>query len=101
MKHKLVRYKAKPEAFAENRCLIEAVFEQLHARAPEDVSYLVIELGDGSFVHLKSDACDDTFELGELPAFQAFRRGIDERCEEPPQQHEARLIGSYRMAVGG
>jgi hypothetical protein len=51
MKHKLVRYKSKPEAFAENRCLIEAVFEQLHARAPWDVSYLVIELGDGSFVH--------------------------------------------------
>ena len=73
MKHKLVRYKAKPDAVAENRRLIEAVFEALHARAPEDVSYMVIELDDGSFVHLKSDAAEGAFELGELPAFQALQ----------------------------
>jgi hypothetical protein len=48
MKHKLVRYKAKPEAVAENRRLIDAVFEALHAKAPEGVSYMVIELGDGT-----------------------------------------------------
>src|SRR4029450_7708443 len=73
MKHKLVRYKVKPEAVAENRHLVEAVFEALQARAPEDVSYMVIELGDGSFVHLKTDLTEGAFELGELPAFQAFR----------------------------
>jgi len=101
MKRKLVRYKAKPEAVAENRRLIEAVFEQLQAMAPESVSYMVIELGDGSFVHLKSDAYDGAFELGELPAFQSFTRGIGERCEEPPQSQEARLVGSYRMAMNG
>ena len=47
MKHRLVRCKEKPEAVAENRRLVEAVFEALRARAPEDVSYKVIELGDG------------------------------------------------------
>ena len=98
MKHMLVRYKAKPEAVAENRRLIEGVFEALHARAPKDISYMVLELDDGSFVHLKSDAAEGAFELGELPAFQAFRRGIGERCEEPPQSREAKLVGSYRMA---
>jgi hypothetical protein len=61
----------------------------------------VIELGDGSFVHLKSDAAKGAFELDELPAFRTFRRGIDERCEEPPQSHDATLVGSYRMAVDG
>jgi hypothetical protein len=101
MKRKLVRYKAKPEAVAENRRLIQAVLEQLRARAPEDVSYMVIELGDGSFVHLKSDARDNAFDLSELPAFQAFRRGIGERCEEQPQSQEARVVGSYRIAVDG
>ena len=101
MKHMMVRYKAKPEAVAENRRLIEAVFEALHAKALEGVSYMAFELGDGSFVHLKSDAAEDAFELGELPAFQAFRRGIGERCEEPPQSHEARLVGSYRTVIGG
>jgi hypothetical protein len=101
MKQMFVRYKAKPKAVAENRRLVEAVFEELRAKAPEDVSYMVIELGDGSFVHLKSDAAEGAFELVELRAFQAFRRGIGERCEEPPQSHEARLIGSYGKAVGG
>jgi hypothetical protein len=98
MKHPFVRYKAKPKAVAENRRLVEVVFEALHANAPEDVSYMVIELEDGSFVHLKSDIAEGAFELGELPAFQDFRWGIGERCEEPPQAHEARLVGRYRMA---
>jgi len=56
MKHRLVLYKVKPEAVAENRRLIEAVFKELPARAPEGLSYMVIELEDGNFVHLKSDA---------------------------------------------
>jgi hypothetical protein len=100
MKHKLVRYKVKPEAVAENRHLVEAVFEALQARAPEDVSYMVIELGDGSFVHLKTDLVEGAFELGELPAFQAFRHGIGERCEELPQSSEASIVGRYRIAAG-
>jgi hypothetical protein len=98
MKHTVVRYRAKSKAMSENRRLIEAVFEELRVRAPDGVSYVVIELGDGSFAHLVSDAADGAFELGELPAFQDFRWGIGERCEEPPQSHEARLVGSYRMA---
>src|SRR5215471_10345266 len=81
MKRKLVRYKAKPEAVAENRRLIEAVFEQLEAMAPESVSYMVIELGDGSFVHLKSDAYDGAFELGEREAIQAVKTAKERWCE--------------------
>jgi hypothetical protein len=101
MKHTLVRYRVKPEAVEANRRLIEAVFKALQARAPEDVSYLAVELGDGSFVHLKTDLADRAFELTELPEFQAFRRGIDERTEEEPRAAEARLVGSYRMAFNG
>jgi len=100
MKHKLVRYKVRPEAVAENRRLIEGVFEALQATAPEDVSYMVLELEDGSFIHLKSDGTAGGFELGELPAFQSFRRGIGERCEEAPQSREARLVGAYRTTLG-
>jgi hypothetical protein len=100
MKHKLVRYKVKPEAATENRRLIEAVFDALRAQAPEDISYMVIELFDGSFLHLKTDLADGTFELGDLLAVQAFRRGIGERCEEPPKSSEARIVGRYRVAVG-
>ena len=51
---------------------------------------MVIELEDGNFVHLKSDAAEGAFELGGLTAFQAYRRRIGERCEVPPQSHEGR-----------
>jgi hypothetical protein len=95
MKHKLVRYRVKPEAVAENRRLVEAVFEALQAQSPEDFSYLVIELGDGSFVHLVTDSGDGAFELGDLSAVQAFRRGIAERCDEQPQVSDASIIGRY------
>jgi hypothetical protein len=101
MKHLLVRYKVKPEALAEHRRLIEAVFEALQARGPEDVSYMVIELGDGSFFHLKTDLAEGAFDITELPAFQAFGRGIGERAEERPRSAEARLVGSYRVAFNG
>jgi hypothetical protein len=97
MKHKLVRYRVKPEAAAENRRLVEAVLDALMVQAPERVSYMVVELEDGSFVHLKTDFGDEDFEMGDLPAFQAFRRDIAERCEEPPRASDARIVGHYRM----
>ena len=100
MKHKLVRYKVKPEAVAENRRLTEGVFKALQATAPDDVSDMVLELEDGSFVHLKSDGTAGAFELSELAAFQSFTRGIGGRVEEPPQSREARLVGGYRIAFG-
>jgi hypothetical protein len=97
----LVRYRTKPGAAAENRRLIEAMFEALQAQAPEDLRYMVFEYGDGSFIHLKTDLAEGEFELDKLPAVQAFRHGIRERCEEPPQPAEARLVGSYGLAVDG
>ena len=40
---------------------------------------MVLELEDGSFVHLKTDFREGAIDLGKLPAFQVFRRGIAER----------------------
>ena len=40
MKRTVVRYKAKPERIEENQRLIERVFQELHAKAPEGVRYL-------------------------------------------------------------
>jgi hypothetical protein len=56
---------------------------------------MAVELEDGSFVHLKSDAVEGAFDLSELPAFQAFTSGIRERCVEQPQLSEARIVGRY------
>jgi len=100
MKHKLVRYKVKPEAAAENRRLVEAVFEALQAESPKDFGYTVIELGDGSLVHLVTDFGDEAFKLGALPSVQAFRRGIAERCDEQPQSSDASIVGHYGNAAG-
>ena len=72
------------------------MFEALRATAPEDVSYMVIELGDGSFLHLKTDLTDVAFEMSDLPAFRAFRDSIAERYEEPPRSSEAKIVGRYR-----
>ena len=97
MKHTLVRYRVKPEAAAENRRLVEAVLDALMSQSPDGVSYVVVELGDGSFVHLKTHFGDEVFEMGGLPAFQAFRRDIAERCDEPPLASDVNIVGRYRM----
>jgi len=99
MKHKLVRYKVKPGAVLKNRRPVEAVFDALQAESPKDVGYMVVEVQDGSFVHLKTDLAEEPFELGDLPAFQAFGRGIIDRCAEPPQSSEARIVGRYGVAA--
>jgi hypothetical protein len=101
MKHLLVRYKVKQEALSEHRSLIEAAFDALQDQAPEDISYMAVELGDGNFVHLKTDLTEGAFDLSDLPAFQDFTRGIKERCEEQPQFFsDARVLGNYRMTFG-
>ena len=96
MKRTLVRYKAKPEAAEANQRLIETVFEELQAKSPAGVRYLVLKLGDGSFVHFSmTDA--GAAGIPELAAFRAFQNGIKERCMEPPQANEATIVGNYRM----
>jgi len=58
---------------------------------------MVLELEDGSFVHLKTDFREGAIDLGKLPAFQVFRRGIAERCGERPRASDANIVGRYRM----
>ena len=59
MKRFLVRYKTKPEKAEENAGLIANVFRELHAKAPEDVRYLVLKLDDGTFLHFVVDETAD------------------------------------------
>ena len=94
MKRMLVRYKAKPEAADLNQRLIEAVFQELHAKAPDGVQYLALRLADGMFVHFVQGKGDI---IPTLDAFKAFSGGIKERCLEPPQPNEATVVGNYRM----
>lgn len=90
----LVRYRLKPGKEQENERLIERVFQELNEKGPEDVRYLCMKLGDGTFIHFVDDSAK--FIPG-LPAFQSFRSGIAERCSEAPQQSDVTIVGNYRM----
>ena len=98
MKRTLIRYKTKPERTQENQRLIESVFEELDAKSPDGVRYLVLRLDDGMFVHFVAvDSEDSASTIPGLEAFQHFRSGVKERCIEAPQSGAAIIVGNYRM----
>ena len=97
MKRMLVRYKTRPEAADLNQRLIEAVFQELHAKVPDGVQYLVLRLGDGSFLHFVQGKTDI---IPALDAFKLFGGTVKDRCIEPPQQSEATVVGNYRTLSG-
>jgi hypothetical protein len=98
MKRTFVRYKTKPETAQENERLIEKVFQELREKSPEGVHYLVLKLGDGTFVHFSAtDTADGTSPIPRLETFRAYVAGIKERCIELPHQSDATIIGDYRM----
>jgi len=92
MKRIVVRYKTKPEQASENARLIEQVFRELRAKAPDGVRYLALRLADGTFVHFV-EADDGPSLIPQLEAFQSFQKGIKERCIELPQSSEATVVG--------
>jgi hypothetical protein len=96
MAHRLIRYRVKPGLVDENQRLIEAVFQELHAKAPEDVRYLVLKLNDGTFYHLVNDGSRTN---PNLDAFDAFRAGGADRRLDEPQQLDAAVVGNYRMLI--
>jgi hypothetical protein len=96
MKRTVIRYKAKPEAADRNAGLVEKVFEELTAKAPEGVRYLVLRLEDDSFVHIV-EMQEGAMPLPSLQAFKAFQSGIRDRCIEPPVPNGASIVGNYRM----
>ena len=96
MTRTVVRYTTRPERTEENQQLIEAVFQELAAKTPDGVRYLVLKVGDGSFVHFV-EVEGEVHPLRGLAAFQAFQSGARERCLEGPQSAPATIVGNYRM----
>ncbi len=98
MKRSLIRYRTKPERTEENAGLVKAVFAELHAKSPAGVRYLVLRLGDGSFVHIVTAESDESATaITGLDAFRTFQSGIRDRTIEPPQFNDATILGNYRM----
>ncbi len=98
MRTTVVRYQVKPEFLAEHQRLARAVYEELAELAPPDFRYATMRLDDGvSFVHVASVEGDGPAPLPRLEAFQAFLAELDHRCEVPPVNTPAEVIGSYRL----
>jgi hypothetical protein len=92
---KVIRYKTKPEAAAENERLIRAVFAELAAKQPEGLSYTALRLADGvSFIHVAT-IDGEVNPLSASAAFADFQSGIGDRCEEGPSPSDATIIGAY------
>src|SRR5215831_17959324 len=79
MKRTLIRYKTKPEMAHENQRLIEGVFEELAAKSPDGVRYLVLRLDDGTFLHFVAvDAKHGASPIPAMKSFQLFQSGAKE-----------------------
>ena len=92
----LIRYRVHPPFIDENTRLVREVFEELRAKAPQGLSYTVVGLGDGTFVHLIDTAPGmSTNALTTLEAFKRFQQGIRDRCAELPYSGDASVVGTY------
>jgi hypothetical protein len=98
MKATVVRYQTKPDRADENQQLIEDVFGELEAQAPEGFTYKVFRLEDGvSFLHVVIEHdINDPDSLQAVPAFQAFVANIADRCDIQPVAMGATIVGGYR-----
>jgi hypothetical protein len=94
----VLRYQARPERAEENQQLIETVFAELDKGALDGFTYKVFRLEDGvSFIHvwIEHDIADPD-SLQAVPAFQAFMTDLADRCDAPPEETAAAVVGGYR-----
>jgi hypothetical protein len=92
-----VRYTARDAAAAEaNQRLIDDVFTELAALAPEGLSYRVARSADGlSFEHV-AVLDDGPNPLLSLASFQAFSSTIAERVLQQPVVQTGEVVARYR-----
>ncbi len=99
------------EAADENQRRVEAVFDELAASAPDNVSYIVLRLADDSFVHVSfhNHGDDEVNPISSTAAFAHFQqdhRRSPRRCRRPADRdprrrihHGDRLTGLSRRCV--
>jgi predicted SnoaL-like aldol condensation-catalyzing enzyme len=101
-KRLLTRYATtSPQAADENQRRIEGVFAELAENRPDNVSYIVVRLADGSFVHLSfhDHGDDEVNPISSTPAFAHFQDGHSERRDGPVDQQTAELVGAYITTI--
>jgi predicted SnoaL-like aldol condensation-catalyzing enzyme len=89
------------EAADENQRRVEAVFEELAVNAPDNVSYLVLRLADGSFVHVSfhNHGDDEVNPIVSTAAFAHFQQDHADRREGGVDQQTATLVGAYITVI--
>jgi hypothetical protein len=89
------------EAADENQRRIEAVFDELAAAKPDNVSYIVLRLADDSFVHVSfhDHGDDEVNPIASTAAFAHFQDGHADRREGGVDQQTASLVGAYITVI--
>jgi hypothetical protein len=101
-KRLVTRYATKSEEAAdENQRRVEAVFDELAATSPDNVSYIVLRLADDSFVHVSfHDHADDELNpISSTAAFARFQQGHGDRRDGDVDQQTAQLVGAYITTI--
>jgi len=89
------------DAADDNQRRIEAVFAELQASAPDNVSYLVFRLADDSFLHVSfhDHGDDDVNPISSTEAFARFQDGHADRRLGDVDQLTAALVGAYITTI--
>ena len=102
-KRLVTRYATKSkEAADENQRRVEAVFAELAASKPGNVSYIVLRLADGSFVHVSfhDHTEDEVNPITSTKAFAHFGEDHADRRDGGVDQQTATLVGAYITEIG-
>jgi predicted SnoaL-like aldol condensation-catalyzing enzyme len=104
MKKRLVtRYATQStEAADENERRVKGVFAELEASKPDNVSYIVLRLADGSFVHVSfhNHGDDEVNPISSTSAFAHFQQDHGARRAGAVDQQTATLVGAYITTIG-
>ncbi len=89
------------EAADENQRRVEAVFDELASASPSNVSYIVLRLADGSFVHVSfhDHGDDEVNPISSTDAFAHFQDGHADRRDGDVDQQTATLVGAYITTI--
>lgn len=89
------------EAADENQRRVEGVFAELAATKPDNVSYIVLRLADGSFVHVSfhDHGDDEVNPISSTAAFARFQEDHGDRRDGGVDQQTATLVGAYITVI--
>ena len=89
------------EAADDNQRRVAAVFDDLAATRPDNVSYIVLRLADDSFVHISfhDHGDDEVNPITSTAAFGHFQEDHGDRREGAVNQQVATLVGAYITTI--